>query len=256
MGCYRWGGLLACLLFSSLVYSETWHVATEEGYQPYNYTDPLNGGPTGLDVELVTAILDDVQVAYDFKMLPWERVKRLLSNGQVDLAFQFLDTPERRAQYLLVGPFREGRSVFACRRGCAIAFSQLSDLRPYSIATVAGYAYGSRFDDAGLKVDSSATRSDMLPRMLVAKRVDLIVGDQLLLQTIAAQQGVLEQLEFLPTPLSVEPRYVGFRQGGERMAKRFQRSLDKLKANGTLEAIIQRWTDPALFKEVRRNASP
>ncbi|QDQ28524.1 amino acid ABC transporter substrate-binding protein [Chitinimonas arctica] len=235
--------LVGSLLATLPAAAEVWRIASEEGYPPYNYTDPSNGRPTGLDVELVTTILNDAKVEYELKMVPWERLKRLLDAGQVDLAFQFLDTPERRARYLLVGPFREGKLVFACRKGCRIPFKQLADLKPYRIATVFGYAYGSEFEQAGLTVDNTATRSDMLPAMLAVGRVDLIVGDQLLLQALALQQGLQNKIEFLDTPLSIQPRYVGFRQGGEAMAERFAKSLAKLRADGTLEQIIQRWSN-------------
>lgn len=239
---FRWIAALGCLLASTWVAGETWHVATEEGYRPYNYTDPHTGLPAGLDVELVTAVLDDLHVSYDFTFLPWGRVKRALVEGKVDLAFQFLDTPQRRAEFLLVGPFRQGKTVFACLKGCAIDYHELSDLRPYRLTTVAGYAYGNRFDQAGLNVNNPVTRSELLPGLLLARRTDLIVGDELTLHTLAARQGVLDQIEFLPMPLSLEPRYVAFRHGNTAMAERFEHSLAKLRGNGTLDAIVQRWT--------------
>ena len=100
--------LVLLLVCSPLHAGETWRVVGDEQFAPYSFVTMEDDTPHGVDVELIRAIMQAGAIDYQLRLYPWERVKRMLDRGEVEMAFQFASTPERMAQYELVGPLRTG----------------------------------------------------------------------------------------------------------------------------------------------------
>ena len=235
---------LLCLLLalSAPVLAHPWRVIGDEQFAPYSFSQNPDAPPQGLDVELVDAVLREAGVEYQLRLYPWERVKQMLGRGQVEMAFQFAGTPERKAQYSLVGPIRSGVTVFMTRHKTAIEdWQQLSDLSPYVIGQVRGYAYQSQFDQAELARDTSAQNPRQLVSMLLAGRIDIIVGDRFQLMHFVHEQHAEQQVRILAQPLAEMPRYVAFAKDDELRAQQFAAALQRLQNAGRLDAIYQRW---------------
>jgi len=218
-----------------------WIVASDAAFVPYSYPDPATGRPTGLDTEIVSAALSAAGLPFEIRLFPWERVKKMLDSGQVDAAFQFVGTPERRAQYRLAGPIRNGVTIFMARSDGPSDYQSLSDLAPYLIGTVYGFAYTDAFDQANLKKDNGAGNVEQLLKKLIARRVDIVVGDRYQLLFLANQLGVGREVKIVGKPLAEVPRYVGFRKGDDEKAAQFEKGLEIIRQNGTLSKILARW---------------
>ena len=117
----------------------------------------------------------------------------------------------------------------------------LDDLSPYVIGQVRGYAYEEKFDRADLARDSSAQNPRQLISMLLAGRIDIIVGDHTQLLYFIREQRAQEQVRVLPRPLIRMPRFVAFAKGDTERARQFSEALVRLRKAGTLEEIQQRW---------------
>ena len=114
------------------------------------------------------------------------------------MAFQFAGTPERMLQYELVGPIRTGSTVFMTSRKTNLTdWAELDDLSPYIIGQVRGYAYQSDFDKADLRRDSSAQNPRQLVSMLLAGRIDVIVGDRAQLMYFVREQRAEQSVRIL-----------------------------------------------------------
>lgn len=236
--------LMLCLLLalSPATPAETWRVTGDEQFAPYSFVQGDDNSPRGLDVELVAAVLAEARIDYQLRLYPWARVKRLLDNGAVEMAFQFAGTPERQAQYELVGPLRSGSTVFMTTRNIRLQdWQSLDDLQPYVIGQVRGYAYESAFDQADLARDSSAQNPRQLVSMLLAGRIDIIVGDRLQLQHYVHEQRAESDVRILPTPLIEMPRYVAFKKADNARAQVFAAALKRLQQQDALTPILQRW---------------
>ncbi len=236
--------LMLCLLLalSPATPAETWRVTGDEQFAPYSFVQGDDNTPRGLDVELVNAVLAEAKIDYHLRLYPWARVKRLLDSGAVEMAFQFAGTPERQAQYELVGPIRSGSTVFMTTQQTRLQdWQSLDDLQPYVIGQVRGYAYESAFDQADLSRDSSAQNPRQLVSMLLAGRIDIIVGDRLQLQHYVHEQRADADVRILPTPLVEMPRYVAFKKGDRARAEVFAAALKRLQQRGALTPIVQRW---------------
>lgn len=235
--------LLALLITSTSLAAEPWRVVGDEQFAPYSFVTAEDDTPRGLDVELVDAVLREAKVNYDIRLYPWERVKRMLDRGEVQMAFQFAGTPLRQQQYELVGPLRSGSTVFMTTAKTALSdWKSLDDLSPYVIGQVRGYAYEEHFDRADLARDTTAQNPRQLVSMLLAGRIDIIVGDRVQLQYFVREQRAQEQVRILPRPLIQMPRFVAFAKGDSERARQFSEALVRLRKNGTLGKIEQRWT--------------
>ncbi|WP_158228955.1 substrate-binding periplasmic protein [Chitinimonas sp. BJB300] len=234
--------LLSSLLLISLpVVAAPWLVASDEAFPPYAYIDPITKQPAGMDTEIVRAIMDTMEQPYEIKLYPWERVKKMLEFKQVDMAYQFAGTPERAAQYHLVGPIRHGITILMARRDSAISYQSLEDLMPYTVGTVFGYSYTEAFDKAPLKKDSGATNPQQLMQKLIAHRVDVVIGDKAQLLYLARELGVERDVRTVGKPLAEVPRYVGFPKDEQAKASLFAEGLEKSRRDGTLEKILNKW---------------
>jgi len=234
--------LLALLALTHSLAAQPWRVVGDEQFAPYSFVTAEDDTPHGLDVELVDAVLREAQVSYEIRLYPWERVKRMLDRGEVQMAFQFADTPQRQQQYELVGPLRSGSTVFMTTAKTAITdWKTLDDLSPYVIGQVRGYAYEEDFDRADLARDTSAQNPRQLVSMLLAGRIDIIVGDHTQLLYFIHEQRALEQVRVLPRPLIQMPRFVAFAKGDTERARQFSQALVRLRKAGKLDEIQQRW---------------
>lgn len=234
--------LLLALLLPSLAQAETWKIIGDEQFAPYSFVNMHDDQPRGLDVELVEAVMKEAGIPYSLRLYPWERVKRMLDRQEVTMAFQFAGTPERQAQYELVGPIRIGSTVFMTSRKISLEdWTELEDLSPFVIGQVRGYAYESSFDSAVLSRDTSAQNPRQLVSMLLAGRIDVIVGDRAQLLYFVREQRAQESVRILPKPLVQMPRFVAFSKGDTPRAEQFAQALQRVQQAGSLEDIYQRW---------------
>lgn len=233
---------LYLLLLAPLLQAEEWKVVGDEQFAPYSFVTVSDDQPRGLDVELVEAVMTEAKLPYSLRLYPWERVKRMLDRSEVAMAFQFAGTPERMQQYELVGPIRTGSTIFMTTAKTAIDnWKTLDDLSPYVIGQVRGYAYQSAFDQAELSRDTSAQNPRQLVSMLLAGRIDIIVGDRVQLMYFVREQRAEQNVRILPKPLVEMPRYVAFAKGDTARAKQFSAALERLRQAGSLDVIYQRW---------------
>lgn len=234
--------LCLLLLMPWALQAEDWNVVGDEQFAPYSFISAADDQPSGLDVELVNAVMLDANIHYNLRLYPWTRAKRMLDRNEVAMVFQFAGTPERMLQYELVGPIRTGATVFMTTTKTAIHdWHSLDDLTPYVIGQVRGYAYQAGFDKAELRRDSSAQSPRQLVAMLLAGRFDIIVGDRTQLMYFVREQHAEADVRVLPKPLVEMPRYVAFAKGDHVRAKQFAAALERLRQAGTLDAIYQRW---------------
>lgn len=233
-------GLLLC--FSTAALAEQWRVIADEQFAPYSFLSTGDETPMGLDVDIVSSVLSEAKVDFSVRLYPWQRVKQMLEQYEVEAAFAFAGTPERQAQYLLVGPIRSGSTVFMTTQKTAITdWQALDDLSPYIIGQIRGYAYDQAFDHADLSRDSSAQNPRQLVSMLLAGRIDIIVGDRTQLMYFVREQNAEKRVRILPHVLVEMPRYIAFNKNDEARAEVFADALQRIKDQGTLQAILQRW---------------
>lgn len=240
------GLLSACLLPTawltggSLHAAEIWRIACDDNFPPYNYVD--SGKVVGLDAEIVEAVVKQAGAKAIFEPQPWSRVQDMLERGTVDAAFQFVGRPDRFEKYFMIGPHRMGHTVFASRDDANIVYDGVKSLRGFRIGMIRGYTYGAEFDNA-TDLHKEATAGDYLQlvRMLVAGRVNLIIGDREALRHFARHAGLQARMKLLQPAFAEVPRYIAVPRSKPAIAARMEKALADLRRNGGLAAILNRW---------------
>lgn len=219
--------------------AEYWTIASEDHFPPYNYS--FNGNRTGIDTEIVNALLKELNVTPVHRPLSWSEVVQSMDENKADVGFQFIASPARFAQYNMIGPFRTGTTVFMVRKDSTITFDRLEDLTSHRIGVVDGFSYAPDFD-AATYLEKVASSSNVVNfRRLILGRVDVIVGDLHVLNHMARQDGRLKDVRVLPKPVGLIPRYLALPKARKEKAERLQAAFVKLRDNGTITRILDGW---------------
>ena len=86
-----------------------------EDWQPYQYQDS-NQNVTGLDIELMRAILDNMDDRVTLTELPWKRHLNNVEAGRTDLAASASKTPEREQYAFFSDAYRTESAVMYIRK--------------------------------------------------------------------------------------------------------------------------------------------
>ena len=234
--------MLVALILTCTAQAREWKVVTHWNYPPYNFVNAQQEAD-GLDTRLVKAVLAHLDLAHTVEFIPWKRVVNMVEKNEVDLAFQFKSTPERRKKYLLIGPLRSGKTVFAVRRDSDIRnYDSLEDLKPYTIGTNLGYSYGHEFDAAAyLTKDNGAKTNGQLIDKLLSRRFDIMIGDYHTLVYFMEKKGVRHHIRFLPKIYKEFPRYVAIPRERPENAGLFDHGLNAIRENGIYGEIMKAW---------------
>jgi polar amino acid transport system substrate-binding protein len=221
--------------------SEVWVVVSEANSYPYNYWE--KGKRTGLDAEIVDAILNDLGVTPVNHTMSWRDVVKSVDTGICDMAYQFTEYWGQRqsSPIIMVGPFRYGKTVLMTRNESNFDINSTEDLVNYRIGVVDGYRYTQDFDNNKNieKLVSASTTVNL--RRLLLNRVDLIIGDRDSLRATAELEGKLSQVKILPLVLGDGPRFFAFPYEKPEKAAQFEASFKKLKESGVLDGIYKNW---------------
>ncbi|MFC5354372.1 substrate-binding periplasmic protein [Azospirillum himalayense] len=231
--------ILALFLASAPARAENWTVASEDYFPPYNFTE--RGKRTGMDTEIVDAMLKDIGVYPVHRPMAWPEVVRAHDENEVDVAFQFFTSPRRLERGHLIGPYRVGATVLMVRSNAEIDYTRIDDLQGLRIGVVDGFEYTPEFDKSPLfeKVRSSSNVVSF--RRLLLGRVDAIAGDLQVLRYLAESEGRTNSVKILPKPLAMVPRYISVPKLRADKAERLQAAYEKLKRDGSIDAIVRAW---------------
>lgn len=199
----------------------------------------------GLASDLVSTALQRAGYTTTYVEVPWERAIRGVQRGDYDLLVDAWFSEERAAFGYFSQPYLINRIRFLQRKGAGITYEQLSDLYPHSVAVVRGYAYGPAFDQDTQLRKVAVTDFSIAARMLHARRVQLTLEDELVARYHLGRDmdGIREELEFLPKPLSENGLHaLVSRQhpGHRKIVAAFDAAIDAMRADGTYELIMRR----------------
>jgi len=239
----RAGCLLGMLLVGQVAAAQNLRLVADS-WPPF--TD-LNAPSGGVATLLVTTALTRAGFSSDFELVPWARAMLGLGEGRYDVVINAWYTQDRT----LVGQFSEGylinRVSFIKQRGAQITYDgDYSDLRPYPIAVVRGYAYSPGFDSDDELEKVPVHNFSMAVRMLAAGRVQLTLEDELVARYWLAREApkVRDAVEFIPKPLT-ENRLrilVSLKNPDhEKIVAGFDREITAMKADGTYDRILKQY---------------
>ncbi len=220
--------------------------------------------------QLVVAALVKQNYSVEVFFLPWKRAVAMAETGKVDALFpeytiapnapsDIVKNKKRLDMLMLSEPFPGGSVVFWRRKGSGIEFDgNLLALKNVAIGVVAGYENTPEFDalmEQRYFAINSAVDDWFNVRMLYNGRIDLIVGDPLVLtHAVRANlpmnqaQKYLDALETVEPHLAEHPLFLAFSKsvtGFESKLEDFNSAIYTMRETGEIERIRNKYQDLA-----------
>ncbi|RMF17979.1 MAG: hypothetical protein D6758_05290 [Gammaproteobacteria bacterium] len=221
-----------------------------EPWPPYQYVD-ATGHLTGLDIELVQAVMGALSCEVRFQQLPWKRQLLHIQKGLLDLAPGASRTSEREAYGRFSVPLRDEQVVLLARKDSLWngRIHSLADTlsQPVRLVGTIGYYYGPEFENL-LERRSLGTRlllvsTDQIGyQMLLNGRADVMLVDPVSAAASLAVLGEAHRMRILGEVYR-SPIHALFSQRSvsEQFVQRFDQAVEKLERDGTLPAIRARY---------------
>jgi polar amino acid transport system substrate-binding protein len=224
-----------------------------EPWKPYQFMNDQRQ-LTGLDVELVKAIIREMNCTITYVELPWLRQLAYLKNGSLDMIAGASKTSERQEYAFFSNFYRYESNVIFVLKGTAkkYPFKALFEIKntKFQLGITNGYHYGDTFakllKDPIFQKHIQGVPSDTINiKKALKNRVHGFIGD--IYAGIAAlkKEGVRDQFEIHPAPVSSANIHIMFSKKSctQENVDQFNSALQKLKKNGLLNKIISNYTE-------------
>lgn len=217
--------------------------AAGDPYPPFG--DPKNPSG-GLTVEILRAAYKTQGHEVTMEFVPWARAEAGVKNGTYDIVPYTWRTDARLKVLLFSTPYAIGNVRFIKRKGDPFDFTGMESLTGKVVGTVRGYGYGDAFVNATNFTRDPSNDLTTNVKKLLRKRIDLTLEDEIVARAhlSADDPHVLDEIEFVKAPLSVNPLYVtaGLQNPkAQEIIAAFNRGLELIRANGTLDRIFRRY---------------
>lgn len=237
--------LLVIILFKfnySISSLEKIYLAHEINWIP-QYGESLENG--GYTVEIAREALKRVGYELVPVWLPWKRAQIMTEKGDYDGLGASYYTSDRAKKYLFSDPVSQHNLVFYKRKNTSIKYTQLEDLKGYTIGVGRGYAYPRIFEEADFLTKEIGKDVENNIQKLMTNRVDIIIGAKKSIQyylrknfptriTDAEQLGKVISTEKLYILISLKTTQP------EKKVKDFNQGLKMIKKDGTYTAILRK----------------
>lgn len=213
-------------------------VASDIPYAPFAFTEPGSSDPVGFDVDLVEAIAATQGITeVVFVDQPFDGIILGLRQGRFDMsASAWTITPERAREVLFGDPYLSADQAILVRDDSDAA--ALADLEGRTIGAQRGTAGA----DVGAGVPGATVRryesgADAVDALLEG-RVDATIGGYPVVAYAAARTPGLKVAAEVPGDLGLG---LMFPKGDAALRDAFDAGLARVRADGTYEAIRERW---------------
>ena len=223
------GGVVAASLTA---YTEEW--------APYNYSE--GGTVKGIATDVLRAACDEARLDCRIFIVPWARALSTVSNTPNTLIYTIARTPAREDDFLWVGPLLPRAVWIYTRPG-----QDLRSIGELRYGVVRDDATGPDLIAAGVPASaivadaSNASVLRMYRRSMVDALVDTEIGMAWNLRNAAMPADSVVRQKKLS---EVGAYYFAFnRQSDPLTVRALQQALDKVRHDGTLEAIKKKYLE-------------
>jgi cystine transport system substrate-binding protein len=213
-------------------------VGTEGTYSPFSFHDPGTDELTGYDVDVITAVAEQLGVEVEFSETTWDSIFAGLEANRYDvIANQVSITDERTAKYDFSEPYTVSTGVVVVPAGTT-DITSLADVDGKTTAQSATSNWSTVAADAGASVESVEGFTQAIA-LLKQGRIDLTFNDNLAVLDYLKSTGDTDVEIAFETDDVVEQGFPVLT--GSDLAPAIDEALDALRADGTLAEISTTW---------------
>ncbi|TBU97550.1 cystine ABC transporter substrate-binding protein [Phytopseudomonas dryadis] len=218
----------------------TLKVGLEGTYPPFNFQDE-SGKLTGFEVEFAEALGKQLGVKVEFQPTKWDGILASLESRRLDVVInQVTISEERKKKYDFSTPYTVSGIQVLTRKGREGEFGKPEDLNGKKVGVVLGTNYEQWLKDnvpqADIRTyDDDATRNQDVR----VGRLDAILGDRLAAFELISKTG--DTLAVAGAPFAPQEAGIALRKGNPQLLAALDEAIAKLRADGTLQAISEKW---------------
>ncbi|OCG08709.1 arginine ABC transporter substrate-binding protein [Gilliamella sp. wkB178] len=237
--------LLAILLASSAFMAqaaETLTIGTEATYAPFEFTNDKNE-IVGFDIDVINKICDEMKASCKIVNQSFDGLIPSLKTRRIDVAIAGIDiTPERQQQVDFTKVYYDDSSIqFITLKD---TLNNLDQLKGKRVGVQKGTTYSKYLNEKYPDVKPVSYDSYQFAFLdLKAKRIDAIVAS-----SFVAGDWLSKDADIVPLSDKItdheffgEGLGIALRKGNDQLLNQFNQTIDKLKANGELDAIYKKW---------------
>lgn len=217
--------------------AEVLRVGTEGTYAPFTFHDE-SGDLTGYDVEVVTAVADELGMQVQFSETTWDSIFAGLEANRYDvIANQVTVNDERAAKYDFSTPYTVSTGV-AVVAADDDTVTSIADVDGLTAAQSATSNWSEIAREAGASVESVEGLTQAMA-LLKQGRIDVTFNDDLAVLDYLKSSGDTSVKIAFETGDTVEQAFA-LRKDSDLTA-RIDEALEALRADGTLTQIAEKW---------------
>lgn len=214
-------------------------IGTEGTYRPFSFHEGGAGELTGYDVEIVTAVAEELGVEAEFEETQWDAMFAGLDSARFDvIANQVSITEEREQSYLFSAPYTVSNGVIVTLAEND-EISSFEDLEGATTAQSLTSNWNELARESGAEVEAVEGWAQAVA-LLEQGRVDATINDKLTYldsQQTNPDDGIKIAAETTDSSHSA----MAFRQGSDDLVKAVDEALEELSTDGTLAKISQQY---------------
>ncbi|MCG8572735.1 MAG: transporter substrate-binding domain-containing protein [Spirochaetes bacterium] len=236
---------LLLILISVLSFSQSKIILTTGEWAPYT---SKSMSEYGAFTEILTAVLKEMGVNYEYQWYPWKRAEDEVRKGNAFACFPYLKNEERLKVYDYSEPLLSSTGKFFYLRSNIkkeVKWASLADFKSFTMGGVGGYWYLSEFEKAGLKIDLASSDESNISK-LYNKRIDFALTDELVGWDIIKKQfpNAINQFATLDKPfnenylhLMVSRKY----PNSKKLMEQFNKAFASIKSKGIYARILKKY---------------
>jgi polar amino acid transport system substrate-binding protein len=212
-------------------------IGSDIAYAPFEYFDEKHQ-PTGFDIELMTAIAEDMGYQAEFETGAFDGLIPALQANKYDCIISAMTIrPDRAESVKFSDPYFKAEQYIAFLEGKE--YAKVEDLKNVKVGVQLNTTGQFVLEDVGQK----PMKYDLMPDALNALLhggVQAVVGDnQAILAFIEANPGTT--IKYVTADTGDEFYGIAFNLSNDELAGKVNASLKKLRENGQYDELYKKW---------------
>lgn len=221
-------------------------IAGAGDYRPYNIVE--GDKVSGMDFEVIEAILDKMGCSLTKVPLPWARHLNAMQNGLVDIASPVTITPERESFARFTAPYFVADEILFVAKGTTPAYDSLQSFfeQGNRLGVIREYAYGGVFPALSAAYAGQIETTDSLElnlKQLMLGRVDAILGETYVVTAEINKLRAGDKIKPTEVVVASEPNFIMFAKKSvpADFVAAFNAELQAMKKNGEFDRITEKY---------------
>lgn len=218
---------------------DVYTVATANDYVPFEYIDEDSEELVGFDIDLVTALAEEVGIEIEFETLDFDGIVAGIGSGRFDIAIAGMTITEEREETIdFTQPYYEAGLILAVKDGND-EIESIDDVEGKVVATRTGSTsqdYLTENTDADIEAFPGIIEAY---QNVMGGRADAVLYDLPNVQYYSETEADSELVQ-VGEKLTGEDYGIGFPKDSE-LRDDMDDALTELKENGTYDDIYEEW---------------